>query len=257
MMQRDVHLRPEDLLKSLQFEKEDFAEIGIISGQAQRAQRCLKFLNNPVKNFTFLGYTFWTGEYSARGRSTSGGKGKRITVGNGGFYAPDSAFITELLCTGGIKILIRLGSCGALREDIGIGDFIVATGVIRGDGVTRYYVDDNFFPYVDETLSDFLEESLREKGRTHRGKVWTTDALLRETKDIVNSYIEKGAIAVDMVSSPFVTIANLYKVRVACILAVSDNLITGQLGFTDLRFFTAEEKMMQASFEVVERIEDI
>ncbi len=88
-MQRDVHVHAKGLLESLQFRQGDFGEFGIISGQMQRAQRCLQYLENPVKNFTFLGYTFWTGLY----------KGKKVTVGNGGFYAPDSAFVTEILCS--------------------------------------------------------------------------------------------------------------------------------------------------------------
>ena len=86
-MQRDIHMKPKDLLDSLQFRPGDFADIAIISGQPQRAKMCVDQLENPVKNFTFLGYTFWTGTY----------KGKKVTVGNGGFYAPDSAFATDLL----------------------------------------------------------------------------------------------------------------------------------------------------------------
>lgn len=242
MMQRDIHLSPKDLLDSLQFKQGDFGSITLVSGQHQRAKMCLDRLENPVKNFVFLGYTFWTGFY----------KGKKITVGNGGLYSPDSAFITELLCAGGVDILVRLGSCGALKEDISIGDFILAEKVLRGDGATRYYVDDDYSPSVDEELTSRLEEVFSKEGKIYRGGVWTTDALFRETKKIVNSYIEKGAVAVDMVTSPFVTVANLYKRRVAVILAVSDNLITGQLGFADYRFFEAEMKMIDLVFKVVD-----
>lgn len=240
MMQRDIHLKPRDLLDSLQFKPGDFGKVAFISGQLERAKMCLENLENPVKNFTFLGYTFWTGFY----------KGKKVTVGNGGFYAPDSAFITELLCEGGIEILIRLGSCGALRQDIGVGDFIVADKVLRGDGASRYYVPDNFSPRLDEKLTQNLTDLFQGTGKVHQGGIWTTDALFRETKEIVNSYIEKGAIAVDMVTSPFVTVANLYQRRVAVILTVSDNLITGELGFADFRFFNAEMKMTKVIFNV-------
>jgi len=109
---------------------------------------CLEKLENCVKNFTFLGYTFWTGFYN----------GKKVTVGNGGFYAPDSAFVTEFLCVGGINTLIRLGSCGALREDINVGDYVLATDIIRGDGATKYYVDDNYVSKVDQGLTSKIEE---------------------------------------------------------------------------------------------------
>ncbi|MBN2482937.1 MAG: hypothetical protein JXD21_01885 [Candidatus Omnitrophica bacterium] len=243
MMTREIHMEPKGLLDSLQFRPGDFAHTAIISGQPQRAKMCVDKLEDPVKNFTFLGYTFWTGTY----------KGKRVTVGNGGFYAPDSAFITELVCAAGVETLIRIGSCGALRDDIEIGDFIVADKVIRGDGVTRYYVDDEYMPLVDGQLTSSLVDTFKEISGTHRGGVWTTDAIFRETKDIVNSYIDKGAIAVDMVTSPFVTLANIYKKKVAVVLAVSDNLITGQMGFTDYRYFEAEMKMINGAFSLIEK----
>ena len=127
MMQRDVHMDAKGLLASLQFRPGDFADTAIISGQPHRAKMCAEMMKDSVKNFTFLGYTFWTGTY----------KGKRITVGNGGFFAPDSAFVTEILCTGGIKQLIRVGSCGGLKEDIAIGDYVVVNSCQRGDGVKR------------------------------------------------------------------------------------------------------------------------
>lgn len=240
-MQRDVHLHAKGLLESLQFRQGDFGEIGIISGQMQRAQRCLQYLENPVKNFTFLGYTFWTGLY----------KGKKVTVGNGGFYAPDSAFVTEILCVGGIKTLLRLGSCGAMLQEMTVGDFVVVDRVIRGDGATRYYVDDNFVPQVDKELSGKLSTIFKKVGTVYQGACWTTDAMFRETKEIVNPYIEKGAICVDMVTSPFVTVANVYKTRVAAILVVSDNLLTGEMGFADFRLFDAEEKMTKTIFEII------
>ncbi len=244
MMQRDIHLSPKELLGSLQFKDGDFGEIALISGQQHRAKMCLEKLENCVKNFTFLGYTFWTGFY----------KGKKVTVGNGGFYAPDSAFVTEFLCVGGINTLIRLGSCGALREDINVGDYILATDIIRGDGATKYYVDDNYLSKVDSELTSKIEDVFKNAGILHQGGVWTTDALFRETKEIVNPYIEKGAVAVDMVTSPFVTLANIYKRKVAAVLAVSDNLITGTLGFADYRFFEAEMKMADLAFSVIDKL---
>ena len=245
MMKRDIHMDPKGLLASLQFKEGDFGDVVLISGQQHRAQMCLQKLEKHVKNFTFLGYTFWTGYYN----------GKKVTVGNGGFYAPDSAFVTELLCVGGISTFIRLGSCGALREDINIGDYILVTDVLRGDGVTRYYVDDDFVPKISQDVTDTVEEVFKSAGAVYRGGIWTTDAIFKETKEIVNPYIEKGAIAVDMVTSPLVTVANLYNKKVAAVCAVSDNLITGAMGFNDFRFFQAEMKMVDLGFGVVDALQ--
>ncbi|MDD5069275.1 MAG: hypothetical protein PHV17_00955 [Candidatus Omnitrophica bacterium] len=241
MMTRDVHLEAKGFLDSLKFKPGDFGSVALVSGQKHRAKLCLERIENPVKNFSFLGYNFWTGTY----------KGKKVTVGNGGYYAPDTAFITEMLCAGGVDRLIRLGSCGALRKDISVGDYILATDIIRGDGVSRYYVDDDYVSEVDRFLSSRIEKVFSKGSRVHCGGVWTTDALFKETKEIVNSYINKGAISVDMVTSAFVTVSNVYKKKASAILAVSDNLITGEKGFSDARFFAAESKMCELGFELI------
>lgn len=241
MMLRDVHLKPMDLLYSLQYKPGDLGDVAIISGQPQRAKMCLEQLENPVKNFSFLGYTFWTGLY----------KGKKVTVGNGGWFAPDSAFMTELICVAGVETIIRLGSCGSLREDIKVGDFVIADKVIRGDGATKYYVKDDFVSKVDKTTTDKLVNLFKTAGDVAIGGVWTTDALFKETKEIVNENIAKGAVAVDMVTSPFVTIANLYNKKAAVVMSVSDNLITGELGFTNMRFIESEMKMVKVIFGLV------
>ncbi len=240
-MQRDVHMSAKALLETLQFRPGDFADTAIISGQPHRAKMCAEMMKDTVKNFTFLGYTFWTGNY----------KGKRITVGNGGFFAPDSAFVTEMLCAGGIKELIRVGSCGGLKQDIQIGDFVVVNSLQRGDGASTYYVDDKFTPQVDRSLTEKLVGVFKTVGSTHVGGCWSTDAIFRETKEIVNGYIKKGSICVDMVTNPFVTVANLYKVKAAAVMVASDNLLTGELGFADFRFFDGETKMVQAVFDMV------
>lgn len=240
MMQRDVHVSPRMLLESLQFRNGDFGEIALVSGQPQRAAACMPFLTDVVKNFTFFGYTFWTGLY----------KGKKITIGNGGFYSPDTAFVTEMLCEGGVKTLIRLGSCGALKKEINVGDVVVADKAIRGDGATQYYVKDGFLPFADAQITKDLAAACQKQLPTHVGGVWTTDALFKETKEIVNKYIDQGAVIVDMVTSPFFTIADLYKRKAAAVLAISDNLITGEMGFSDYRFFDAQQKMIEASFAV-------
>jgi uridine phosphorylase len=246
MMHRDVHLSAQDVLTSLGCDVSEFAPVALVSGQPQRSMQCLEHLENPVKNFNFLGYTFWTGGY----------QGRRLTVGNGGLYSPDTAIITELLCSAGVDILIRIGSCGALREDIGIGDYILTTEVLRGDGATRYYVDDNYKNTLNDDINAMIQESVAKRGKVHQGGVWSTDALLRERKDIVNPYIERGAIAVDMVTSSFVTVANVYNKKVAVIMVVSDNLITGRLGFMSDVLYRAEKNLVDSIFEVVKKLDE-
>ena len=171
-------------------------------------------------------------------------------------FSANTAITTEIVCNVQAENLIRLGSCGALREDIKVGDLILADGCIRGDGVTPYYVDDKFQTIPDAGITGALEKAADKMGvKLHKGKVWSTDALLRETKEIVEDKANAGAIAVDMVSSAFLTIAQVYKVRAASILAVSDNVMTGEVGFTNPAYYIAQSKMISVALEAVKILE--
>ncbi len=89
----------------------------------------------------------------------------------------------------------------------------------------------------------------------HRGCVWTTDALLRETRDMVEAKRTEGACAVDMVSSALLTIAQLNKVQAGAILAVSDNVITGEMGFMNPLYYMAETRLIEIALATVMQFE--
>ena len=249
-MTRDVHLSGKDLMAMVQLRPKDIGSYAIVPGPKERLDSLVKKMENPVKNFSFMEYNMHTGTIN----------GTRITAINGGRFAADTAITTEILCSAETKVLIRIGSCGTMRKDIKIGDFIIATGCVRGDGVSPYYVDQKFETLPDGDLTKKLIAIAKNQaamgGMTvHEGKVWSTDAILKETKEVVNGVIDQGAIGVDMVSSTFLTIAQVYKIPAVSILAVSDNLITGQMGFINPDYYMAEGMLIQIALELVKQLE--
>jgi uridine phosphorylase len=249
-MTRDVHLSGKDLMGMVQLRPQDIGAYAIVPGPKERLDSLVKKMANPVKNFSFMEYHMFTGTIN----------GTRVTAINGGRFAADTSITTEILCCAQAKVLIRIGSCGAMRKDIKIGDFIVTTGCVRGEGVTPYYVDDKFVTVPDaaltQQLSAIAKNTASGAGLTvHEGKVWSTDAILRETKEIVNKAIDQGAIGVDMVSAPFLTIAQVYKIPAVSVLAVSDNLITGQMGFINPDYYMAEGMLIQMATELIKKLE--
>lgn len=245
-MKKELHLSGEDLLRMVQLKPGDIAPYTIIPGPVERLQAILKKIKNPVQNFAFMEYTMYTGTFG----------GTRVTVGNGGRYSADSAIIGEIVCAAGTESIIRTGSCGALGEDIAIGDLVIVTGVIRGDGVTPYYVPENYATVADFEVVSALVKAARAKGvRHHVGLVWTTDALLRETREIVERMRKIKVRAADMVSASLLTVAQLHEIRAGSILAVSDNVVTGELGFMDPNYHEAENTMIDIALEAVKLLE--
>ncbi len=245
-MQKPIHLTGKDLTDMVQLRPQDVGKWAIIPGPKDRMEVLTKKLKDAVKNFSFMEYTMYTGEY----------EGIKITTINGGRFSADTAITTEVVCNAEIKNIIRIGTCGALDEKMQIGDLIVVDSVIRGDGVTPYYVDEKFITTPDKKLTDTLIEVAKGMGsQVYTGKVWTTDAILRETREVVETKRKEGAIAVDMVSSCLLTISQLYNVKAASILAVSDNVITGEMGFMNPLYYMAETKLIEIALQTIKKLE--
>ena len=245
-MQKPIHLTGKDLTDMVQLRPQDVGKWAIIPGPKDRTEVLTKKLKDAVKNFSFMEYTMYTGEY----------EGIKITTINGGRFSADTAITTEVVCNAEIKNIIRIGTCGALNEKMQIGDLIVVDGVIRGDGVTPYYVDEKFITTPDKKLTDTLIEVAKGMGsQVYTGKVWTTDAILRETREVVETKRKEGAIAVDMVSSCLLTISQLYNTKAASILAVSDNVITGEMGFMNPFYYMAETKLIEIALQTIKKLE--
>ncbi len=252
-MRKEVHMTGKDLMQMVQLRPQDVGKYAIVPGPKERAEAVIKKLKNPVKNFSFMEYTMYTGQF----------EGIDITTINGGRFAADTAITTEILCNAQVKAMIRIGSCGSLREDIKVGDLVVATTALKGEGVTQYYVPQDFVPASDAALTQDLWEAAREAvksplalgRRVHTGCCWTTDVILKETRENVAKAVSQGAIAVDMVSAAFLTICQGYQIPSAVIMAVSDNVITGEMGFLNPGYYMAEASMIDIAFSLIKELE--
>lgn len=245
-MVKDVHMTGKDLTQMVQLRPQDVGKYAIVPGPKDRLDVLLKKIENPVKNFSFMEYNMYTGMFN----------GIKITAMNGGRFSTDTAITAEVMCNAQIQNIIRIGTAGSLDENIKVGDLFVVDDVIRGDGVTPYYVDKDFKTVADKEIADTMYEIAKGMGlNVHRGTAWTTDALLRETREIVEAKRKEGAKAVDMVSSTLLTIAQTHKIKAGSILAVSDNVITGEMGFMNPLYYMAESNLITIALETVKRLE--
>lgn len=245
-MQKEVHLTGKDLTAMVQLRPQDVGEYAIVPGPRDRLDVLMKKIENPVRNFSFMEYTMFTGMF----------QGIKLTAINGGRFSTDTSITSEVMCNAGIKNIIRIGTCGSMDENIKVGDLFVVDSVIRGDGVTPYYVKEDFKTVADKKISDTMFDIAKGMGlNVHRGVAWTTDALLRETREIVEAKRKEGAKAVDMVSSTLLTIAQTYNVKAGSILAVSDNVITGEMGFMNPMYYMAESNLITIALETVKKLE--
>ena len=115
--------------------------------------------------------------------------------------APACVINLEEVISRGAKTVMMFGSCGVLAEDIPKWGIIVPTAALRDEGVSYHYL-----PASDEVsfgeVTDLVKDTLELAGEAVRvGKVWTTDAIYRETAVKMAKRKEQGCIAVDMESA--------------------------------------------------------
>jgi uridine phosphorylase len=237
-MVKEPHFTPQRMLNMLGLKANSLGPYALVPGPKERSDLLLKLLDSPQKSFTFLDYEMHTGALD----------GKRVSVGNGGRYAPDTAITTEILCGAGAQALIRIGSCGSLQDNIKIGDLVIVTGALRGDGTSRYYVAENFSTIAHGDIVNALKQAAEDlQARYHLGWIFTTDALFQETPDLIQQLNEQNVTSIDMVTSAFLTVSQVRGKRAGAVLAVSDECLHGKFGFRDPTFFAAEQKTIEVA----------
>ena len=237
-MIKEPHFTPQRMLNMLGLKPDSLGPYALVPGPKERSDLLLELLASPQKSFTFLDYEMHTGALD----------GKRVSVGNGGRYAPDTAITTEILCGAGAEALIRVGSCGSLQDNIKIGDLVIVTGALRGDGTSRYYVAENFSTVAHSDIVNALKHAADDlKVRYHLGWIFTTDALFQETPELIHQLNQQNVSSIDMVTSTFLTIAQVRDKKAGAVLAVSDECLYGKFGFRDPAFFEAEQKTIEVA----------
>ena len=84
----------------------------------------------------------------------------------------------------GAKKFIMFGSCGSLDKEKTFGKYIIPTEAYRAEGTSYYYAAPSDYLTIKnhEKVEDFF---IREKAPYTKGKVWTTDVMIRENRGLV------------------------------------------------------------------------
>ena len=124
--------------------------------------------------------------------------GERICLCQAPMGAPAALQNLEIILHCGVKKIISAGSCGVLC-DIPENQFIIPTKALRDEGSSYHYLPPSRFVDLDMPMTDHIRRVFSEKSIPFtEGITWTTDALYRETQDMVNHRKNEGCTTVDM-----------------------------------------------------------
>ena len=199
---------------------EDVAERVIVAGDPLRVSRISKLLEEPKLVNEHRGYLVYTGKY----------KGIDVSIATHGIGAPSAAIVFEELLMLGARIMVRLGTCGGLKDYIELGSVVVPIGALYEPGGTiGMYTQGCCYPAVaDPEVVLKLEEKLEGHGfKVFRGLAASSDAFHAE-EEYSKKWSGLNAIAVEMECATLFTLARLKGFKAGAALMVIDNLATGE-----------------------------
>jgi len=161
-------------------------------------------------------YITYTGKY----------KGVRVSVTSTGIGCPALAIAVEELIKVGGKNFIRIGTCGALQKPVKLGDIIIATAGVRGDGTSREYFPLEYPAVADFHLLEALVQAAHErKVDPHVGIVRGHDAFYAESilanvdyLELDKPWIESNVLSVENETPTLFTLSTVRKCRGGTIL---------------------------------------
>ncbi len=138
----------------------------IIHDDRESIEKLKSRLDNPVrvKNRRYLVYM----------GSHGGEPVMLITTGMGG---AKTAIVVDEIIPMGARNIIKLGTFGAIRKGIEIGDIFIPEGAIRADGVSEAYVKGGLMAKASGGLRRKAVEAAKEMViKTGGGTIWSTSA---------------------------------------------------------------------------------
>jgi len=157
----------------------------------------------------------------------------------------------ELLIASGINKIVAFGTCGAMDKKIAKNTIIIPQSAYREEGVSYHYL-----PPSDEVAQATKSISVMNKIFSKHsipflnGKVWTTDAVYRETAGKLQTMKNNGCIAVDMELASLLAVAQFRNISFASFLITDDN-IDGKNPQENER---DPAKLFQTALEIVTKI---
>ena len=174
-------------------------------------------------------------------------KGQQVTVMASGMGMPSMGIYSyELFSMYDVEQIIRIGSAGACVPELHIGDVVLADGAWSKSTFARTqngYDKDVIWP--NEELNSYIQASAEKLGipltvaRVHSSDVFYCESNVDDYKVI---YDKHKCVCTEMESFALFHNAKVLGKKAACILTISDSLVTGesaspmerQTAFTDM-----------------------
>lgn len=221
----------------------EIAKTVLMPGDPLRAKHIAETYLENVKCFNtvrnMLGYT---GTYH----------GKKISVMGGGMGMPSVGIYTyELFNFYDVDNIIRIGSAGALQDDVKVRDVVIGMGACTDSNyANQYKLPGTYAPIASyDLLRKAVEVAEKQGTKVVVGNVLSSDAFYNDNKDANDSWRKMNVLAVEMEAAALYMNAARAGKNALCMLTISDHIYTGESLSAEERQLSFHE-MMEIALEL-------
>jgi purine-nucleoside phosphorylase len=151
-------------------------------------------------------------------------EGVPISVQTTGMGCPSAGIVFEELIMLGATRLIRVGTCGAIGDGVGMGDTVVAIAASSDDTTSlRYAGMPGYAPAATFGLVEAATRLGREAGATvHVGPIVSSGVFYDPDPSKAPQWKRLGHLGIEMEAAMLYTIAAVKRVEALAMMAVSD-----------------------------------
>lgn len=179
-------------------------------------------------------------------------KDKEVSVMGSGMGIPSIGIYSyELYNTFDVDTIIRIGSCGALQEDVNLYDIIIAQGASTNSNyVDQYNIPGHFAPLADFDLMVEAKNVADKVGATtHVGNILSSDTFYNADSTFNQQWQRMGILGIEMESAGLYLNATYAGKKALGIFTVSDHILRDEATTPEERqnSFT---QMMEIALEI-------
>jgi len=234
------------------------AQVAIIPGAPERAALIAASLADPVRVASHRGLDSWVGTLS----------GKPVLVTNTGMGGPTTEIVVQELAQLGVTTFLRIGTCGAIREDIPVGSLIVTEAAVRLDGTSEHYAPLRYPAVADLDLTLALRNAAQSCGVPVFSGITASSASFypgQERYDSAGGYVREafrgsvdewralGVLNFEMESGTLFTMCRTMGLKAGCLCAAVANRTQSEAVVRDV-IRRSEEAATKAGLLALEKV---
>ena len=200
----------------------DFAKTVLMPGDPLRAKFIAEnFLTDARLVNNVRGINGYTGTY----------QGVPVSVMASGMGIPSIGIYSyELYTQYGVENIMRIGSAGAMSEDVHVRDIVIGMGACTNSNFgDQYKLSGTFAPIASYSMMRTAIESAEAVGaRYHVGNILSSDTFYSDDEGANAGWMKMGVLAVEMEAAGLYMTAARLKKNALAICTISDSLITGE-----------------------------